>query len=222
MNRIIFFCFAILTFANFSYAEEKIDVQKNQNAHANNDELDSVLELKEEVLSSVPVEELGTKEEHKKTGSIFDLLFGFENNALNGNSNSDDDSKPTHILIEQFGEGKFYQRALIQIIDRTIGKVYNFSLAIGELKVFNDLEIKAMSCWQPNKKVLIPQSRGMFAISSKLPNDADNSNKLKEIFKGWLIASNPAASYVKHPKFDIALRTCENEKVAAVVVEEAK
>ena len=179
-------------------------------------ELDSDTDLQEEVLPSVPSDEINKNSEfNSEKSGIFDFLFGVAKNE-DGRLllNDEDGVKPAHILVERFNDGSFYPASSIQIIDRTIGKVYNFVIAIGKTQIFNDLEIKPLSCWQPTKNIITPQSRGLFVIKSTLPNEDDTSTKMKPLFKGWLIASNPAASYVKHSKFDISLRKCEGVKEA--------
>ncbi|MFI4983614.1 MAG: DUF2155 domain-containing protein [Rickettsiales bacterium] len=167
-------------------------------------------EAKEGDEDAIPVEEPYQKEQK----SIFDILFGGE--AKKEQLDPEDvPENDTQKFEEMPKDGDFRSVAKIRVLDKTLGKVYNYSIKVGNHIQFNELVVRALSCWSPNYPTLLPEAKGLVEIY-----DATLPTK-KRLFYGWMFSGSSSAATFEHPKFDVQVAACENSK-PAVVAEEKK
>jgi hypothetical protein len=113
-----------------------------------------------------------------------------------------DENTNTHILEEHAGKGDFYKKAQLNVIDKTLGKTYRITIDVGDVYTVGDLTIKPTSCWKPEYKGVLPESRSFIEITR------NTGFRLENIFSGWMFAQAPALSHISHEKYDVFLTDC--------------
>lgn len=139
----------------------------------------------------------------KEQKSIFDILFGSdEDKKVEPHQNSEHVDVPKYEEVPKDGDFRSY--AKIRVLDKTLGKVYNYKIKVGNHIQFNELVVRALSCWTPNYPTLIPEARGLVEVyDSSLPSK-------KRVFYGWMFSNSSSAASLEHPKFDVQVANCEN------------
>ncbi|MCE2993297.1 MAG: DUF2155 domain-containing protein [Alphaproteobacteria bacterium] len=140
---------------------------------------------------------------------VFDSLF----NKLGRSSDSDQGAteiQDSEIRIhEGSNNGSLLGNARINLIDKTLGKLYAIYIATGSGKTVNEITIRVNKCWAPNTKTIVQEGRALIEIS-------ESKNKVvNRLFKGWIYAHSPASSQLIHPKYDVSLAYCFNSTVPA-------
>lgn len=178
--------------------EETQDIQK--------EELQDLPETK-----NIPEE----KVEPTEPKGLLDIIFG-STNEQQAATKADEYIRKESVIEENYSDGDFLNTAVLKVIDRTIGKLYKINLAIGSSKQIGNITIKAISCWNPAEKTIISQSRALLDINEATANFVNSPPHKAQVFNGWIVASHPAASFIKHPIYDISLSECiDTHKTAA-------
>ncbi len=103
---------------------------------------------------------------------------------------------------------RFYNRAILQILNKTTAKTAVIEAKIGEIVEYGKISIIARKCWQapldqkPDSKILLE------IFETK--NDNNSQIIKNRIFYGWMIASSPSISSLEHPIYDIIALNCKN------------
>jgi hypothetical protein len=191
------FAAIIVTASAWSYAtEEEVSVQEPTSPAAT-EEVDSELQ------------NMNLQEEYQeKQKSILDILFGKASEGeVDDTIPTADSLAPGEVEINESNkDGDFSNTAQIKLIDKTLGKLYRFDIPVGKSKQFNEIVVRVLSCWTPNYKTLLPESRALLEIHEV------NNEKPKRIFHGWMFSNAPSANMLEHPNFDVTLSDCKNIK----------
>ena len=115
---------------------------------------------------------------------------------LNKNENLAEDSK----IVDN---DKIYIN--LTALDKITAKTSLIKLAVGEIKSFGPLEIKALKC-QLSEKNDIPDTVAYIQIKDLSAKD----NNQVFLFNGWTFASNPTLQSLDHPIYDLWVTGCEN------------
>jgi len=136
-------------------------------------------------------------ERPQENKSIFDMIFG-----QSDKSPDDEDNENKFVMVDENVEGQFTEKAVVKVIDRSLGKLYVLDIPVNTQKQVNNISIKVIKCWTPDEPLIISNSRAFLEIYeySKLKSD--------RLFYGWMLANHPAASYLEHSKYDVSLRSC--------------
>lgn len=174
---------------------------------------DVVVDVTEEKIDENLVEHQHVEETYQnEQKSIFDILFGGvddkKNDPLQG-VNQEEVQK----FEEMPKDGDFRSYAKIRVLDKTLGKVYNYKIKVGNHIQFNELVVRALSCWSPNYPTLLPEAKSLIEIY-----DASLSAK-KRLFYGWMFSNSSGAASFEHPKFDVQIAACESVAPVAEVKE---
>lgn len=149
------------------------------------------------------------EEYQEKQRSILDILFGKANDGEVEETKilSADELAPGEVEINESNkDGDFANTAQVKLIDKTLGKLYKFDIAVGKSKQFNEVVVRVLSCWTPYYKTLLSDSRALVEVHEV------NNEKPKRIFHGWMFSSAPSTNLLEHSKFDITLGECKNIK----------
>ena len=138
------------------------------------------------------------------SSNVFDSFF----NKLSRSSDTEKDIteiQDSEIRIhESIDNGSILGNARINVIDKTLGKLYAIDIANGSGKSVNELTVRVNKCWAPNAKTIVNEGRALVEIS-------ESKNKvITRLFKGWIYAHSPASSQLVHPKYDVSLGYCFN------------
>ena len=121
-----------------------------------------------------------------------------DNKNLNVNLNQE-----TNETFKQTKDKKIYVN--LTALDKVTAKTSSIRLAVGEIKSFGSLEIKALKCAyskdEDNPDILA-------YIQVKDLSRADNNQVF--LFNGWTFASNPTLQSIDHPVYDLWITNCEN------------
>jgi hypothetical protein len=144
------------------------------------------------------------EDEGGSTSTIFDVLFG-------SSHNKDDEGEGPVLQTNESGvstiEGESSsvkkKSARLNVIDKTLGKLYPITVASSQKEQVNEIVVRVHSCIAPNYATLTPEGRARVEI---FETKNRHSNK---IFDGWLYAHSHSASQVTHPKYDVILYECQ-------------
>jgi len=90
-------------------------------------------------------------------------------------------------------------------LDKITAKTSSIKLAIGDKKIFGQLEIKALKCQLFEG---IDTSDTVAYIQVKDLSAKDNNQVF--LFNGWTFASSPTLQSIDHPIYDLWITGCEN------------
>lgn len=96
-------------------------------------------------------------------------------------------------------EGTFRDTIVIGALDKVTARTSTVILKIGETVKIGTLKVRAIRAWVSNPEEP-PESKVFFEITEK--KEAEKK-EVKEVFRGWMFASNPAVSALEHPVYDI-------------------
>ena len=147
--------------------------------------------------------------EPQENKSIFDMIFGQSDKA-----SGDEENEDKFVMVDENAEGQFTEKAVVKVIDRSLGKLYVLDIPVNTQKQVNNISVKVLKCWTPDEPLIISNSRAFIEIYEYSQQKSDR------IFYGWMLANHPAASYLEHSKYDISLRSCNVGKKAAVEKDE--
>tara|TARA_B100001996_G_scaffold317684_1_gene261068 strand:+ start:396 stop:926 length:531 start_codon:yes stop_codon:yes gene_type:complete len=90
-------------------------------------------------------------------------------------------------------------------LDKITAKTSSIRLAVGEVKSFGSLEIKALKCAY-SKDIDNPDTLAYIQVKDLSSKD----NNQVFLFNGWTFASNPTLQSIDHPVYDLWITNCEN------------
>jgi len=90
-------------------------------------------------------------------------------------------------------------------LDKITAKTSSIRLAVGEIKSFGSLEIKALKCAY-SKDDDNPDTLAYIQVKDLSSKD----NNQVFLFNGWTFASNPTLQSIDHPVYDLWIINCEN------------
>ena len=93
----------------------------------------------------------------------------------------------------------------LKALDKITAKTSLIKLAVGEMKSFGPLEIKALKC-ELSEKNDIPDTVAYIQVKDLSAKD----NNQVFLFNGWTFASNPTLQSIDHPIYDLWITGCEN------------
>lgn len=88
----------------------------------------------------------------------------------------------------------------VRALDRSTGRLQDFSLAFGEKVTFGRIDISLSECRFPTAN-----PAGDAYLSIDISNDSD------ALFSGWMVASSPALSALDHARYDVWALRCTTE-----------
>jgi len=90
-------------------------------------------------------------------------------------------------------------------LDKITAKTSIIRLAVGDVKIFGPLEIKALKCELSEGNDTIDT---VAYIQVKDLSVKDNNQVF--LFNGWTFASSPTLQSIDHPVYDLWINSCEN------------
>ena len=93
----------------------------------------------------------------------------------------------------------------LKALDKITAKTSDFRLAVGEIKFFGALEIKALKCQMSEGEDI---SDTVAYLQVKDLSAKDNNQVF--LFNGWTFASSPTLQSIDHPVYDLWITSCEN------------
>ena len=93
----------------------------------------------------------------------------------------------------------------LKALDKITAKTSSIRLAIGEIKSFGALEIKALKC-QLSKNNDSTDTVAYLQVKDLSTKD----NNQVFLFNGWTFASSPTLQSIDHPIYDLWIINCEN------------
>ena len=93
----------------------------------------------------------------------------------------------------------------LKALDKITAKTSSLRLAVGEIKFFGSLEIKALKC------LLSENNDTMDAVAYLQIKDLSiKDNNQVFLFNGWTFASSPTLRSIDHPVYDLWVTSCDN------------
>ena len=93
----------------------------------------------------------------------------------------------------------------LKALDKITAKTSSLRLAVGEIKFFGSLEIKALKCQ------LSENNDTMDAVAYLQIKDLSiKDNNQVFLFNGWTFASSPTLRSIDHPVYDLWITSCDN------------
>ena len=93
----------------------------------------------------------------------------------------------------------------LKALDKITAKTSSLRLAVGEIKFFGSLEIKALKCQ------LSENNGTMDAVAYLQIKDLSiKDNNQVFLFNGWTFASSPTLRSIDHPVYDLWITSCDN------------
>jgi len=93
--------------------------------------------------------------------------------------------------------------AVLQALDKVLGKTSTFEAPVGMEVRFGALEIVVRAC-RDTPPEQPPDSFAFLEI-----DDAHPGQGRKRVFTGWMLASSPAVSALEHPVYDVWVTGCK-------------
>ena len=90
-------------------------------------------------------------------------------------------------------------------LDKITAKTSSIKLAVGDIKFFGSLEIKALKCQLSESNNTLDT---VAYIQVKDLSARDNNRVF--LFNGWTFASSPTLQSIDHPVYDLWITSCEN------------
>ena len=94
--------------------------------------------------------------------------------------------------------------AVFRGLNKITAKTFDMTTPLDEAIAFGTLDVTLHLCWQAPPQ-LPPENKALLTIWENVPGE-----KPKQLFFGWMFASNPAISALNHPVYDLTLLTCED------------
>ncbi len=149
------------------------------------------------------------------TTKILFTVLSFLIISTNAKAQSEAVAKESYNLdFDKIDSSRFFNRASIQILDKTTAKSIDADIRVGEAFVFGNIKIKVLKCWQapldqePDSRILIEVFEKRQILGKKAAKN-EKDEKENRIFFGWMIASSPSVSSLEHPVYDIVALNCK-------------
>ena len=103
------------------------------------------------------------------------------------------------------------EEATLRGLDKITGRSTDFTVKVGEPKVFGSLEITLATCFaRPPEQA--PENSAFLTVSSVKPMEAEAAGASEDapLFSGWMFASSPGLNALEHPVYDVWVIGCES------------
>lgn len=139
------------------------------------------------------------------------FLFSFSaNNSLAQDAKAENPTSDNYKLtIDKIDPSRFYNVAVVQVLNKITGKSSTFNMKIGEEVSFGKLTMTAKKCWKASLDQS-PESKILLEVFDYGEENSNNKEK-KRIFYGWMFSSSPSISGIEHPIYDIVAISCKNK-----------
>lgn len=87
-------------------------------------------------------------------------------------------------------------------LDKITARVFQMEIGIGEIGVYETLEVEADACFA-SADTELPERAAFLKVSEHRPNRAAT-----DVFSGWMFASSPSVSAMEHPVYDLWVVDC--------------
>ena len=112
----------------------------------------------------------------------------------------------TALAQENEDISRFFNKAIIQVLNKTNAKSEIFEIDVNKKTTINSLKLTIHKCWQAPLQQR-PESKMLIEISEA--DSSQKNSKEKRIFYGWIFASSPSISSLEHPIYDIVAINCK-------------
>lgn len=106
---------------------------------------------------------------------------------------------PSMAVAQELVPAKRAEGVVVRALDMTTGRSQDITIANGQTKRFERLEITLEECRYPTEN---PSGD---AFAHLIIRDIREE---KPRFQGWMIASSPALSALEHPRYDVWVLRC--------------
>ncbi len=133
-----------------------------------------------------------------------------ENKEIEESNKTNEDENINHgyqIDARKIHPSRFYDKAVIQALNKTTATTSNVEMFIGEKITFGQISIIARRCWQAPLSEK-PESKILLEIFEN--KEIEDEIVEERIFYGWMFASSPSVSSLEHPIYDITALGCKN------------
>lgn len=98
--------------------------------------------------------------------------------------------------------------AVLRGLDKITGRSTDFTVAVGEPKVFGALEIDLSTCFaRPPEQA--PENAAFLTVSSVTPMEVEAGLEDQgPLFSGWMFASSPGLNALEHSVYDVWVISC--------------
>ena len=99
--------------------------------------------------------------------------------------------------------------ATLRGLDKITGRSTDFTVTVGEPKVFGSLEITLATCFaRPPEQA--PENSAFLTVSSVKPMEAEAAGASEDapLFSGWMFASSPGLNALEHSVYDVWVIAC--------------
>ena len=93
---------------------------------------------------------------------------------------------------------------VLQGLDKVTARISTFNSRVGKTVRFGTLEIRILRC-QRNRPENPPERGAFLQIYDTEPE----TGKKRQVFSGWMFASNPALNAMEHPVYDVWVKDCK-------------
>lgn len=97
--------------------------------------------------------------------------------------------------------------AVVGALNKRTGRSQFFTLTPGQRAVFGPLAIFVATC-QTSPPWEHPKRSGAFVQVDETLSPAQGQRTVRRVFSGWLFAESPSLNPVRHPVYDVWLRSC--------------
>ena len=154
-----------------------------------------------------PADETTQNEEQQEEGvteepSILDTLFKNVEGETLTSAEPIDESNLEIRIEDQEAVGSFKSGANINVIDKTLGKLYKLSIPSNNKKSVKELSVRVNKCFSPDNKTLLPEGKALVEIYENV------NGKNYRIFYGWMFAQSQSVAALNHAKWDVTLKSC--------------
>lgn len=94
------------------------------------------------------------------------------------------------------------QIAVLRALDKITARTTEFSVPVGDERLFGTLAIKVRYC-RTRPPIEPPESFAYLEI-----DDLERDGRRERVFSGWMVASNPALHALEHPVYDVWVINC--------------
>ena len=98
--------------------------------------------------------------------------------------------------------------AVLRGLDKISGKTRDFEAPVNKTVSFGTLSITVNYCRKTPPEET-PEVYVFMTIKDRQTNGAGQQAEDKEIFSGWMFASNPALNALEHPVYDVWVLDCK-------------
>jgi hypothetical protein len=110
--------------------------------------------------------------------------------------------------------------AVLQTLDKLTARTNTVTITVGQPTAVGPIFIDVKTC-QKTPPSELPESAAFLQVWEAKPKSKaknakpDTAEESQWVFSGWMFASSPALSAMNHPVYDVWIKDCTNDIVAA-------